>query len=142
VIVGVLPSYHHLKKAIFQLNQEASFKEAFALQHVITKVSAKNFYLNKHRNVNQFLLENCLKGICDCIVFERGFFPQDEVAHIRRVLSEVNSEANVLTVKGKSMAWPELSRILTRKHDKFTLLYGKHFYGFEKEGRSAFYSEK
>lgn len=64
------------------------------------------------------------------------------MARIRRVLSEVNSEANVLSVKGKSIAWPELSRILTRKQDKFILFYGKHFYGFEKEGKLAFYSEK
>lgn len=28
------------------------------------------------------------------------------------------------------------------KQDKYTLMYGKHFYGFEKEGKSSYFSEK
>lgn len=70
IVVGVLPGYHHLKKVCFELNKEPEFKESFTMHYVITKVNAKFFYLNKHRNIRQFLLENCLKGICDCIVFE------------------------------------------------------------------------
>ena len=75
IIIAVLPGYHHLKKVCFELNKEPEFKEHFSLQFVITKVSTKHFYLTKHRNIRQFLLENCLKGICDCVILERGFYP-------------------------------------------------------------------
>lgn len=57
-VVAVIPSYHHLKKAIFEFKKEAQFNDTFDLEHVITRVSAKNFYLHKNRNTYQFLLEN------------------------------------------------------------------------------------
>lgn len=32
--------------------------------------------------------------------------------------------------------------MLSRQSDKYNLLYGKYYYGFEKEGRSQYYNEK
>lgn len=62
-VVAVIPSYHHLKKVIFEFKKNTKFNEIFDLEHVITRVSAKNFYMHKNRNTYQFTLENCLKGI-------------------------------------------------------------------------------
>ncbi len=44
VLVAVLPSYHHLKKAIFELRKSEEFSEQFDIKFVVTKVNAKNFY--------------------------------------------------------------------------------------------------
>jgi len=50
VVVAVLPSYNHLKKIIFELKKSAEFSEVFDIKHIITKVHARNFYMNKNRN--------------------------------------------------------------------------------------------
>jgi len=51
VVVAVLPSYHHLKKAIFELRKTTPFVgKQFDIKFVITKVSARNFYMNRNRN--------------------------------------------------------------------------------------------
>lgn len=140
-VVAVIPSYHHLKKAIFEFKKNPKFNEIFDLQHVITRVSAKNFYRHKNRNTYQFLLENCLKGICDAVIFEKGGVELTEFHSMRKQLCEVNDDANILNVKGRTFEWKELETILQKKHSKYSLLYGKYFYGFEKEGRSAYYLE-
>jgi hypothetical protein len=70
-IVAVLPSYIHLKKIIFELKKSAEFNAGFDIKHIITKVSARNFYMNKNRNTYQFLIENCMKGVAHAVVFER-----------------------------------------------------------------------
>jgi len=75
LVIGVIPSYHHLKRVLFELSKEQEFKENFSLSLVVTKINAKHFYFNKHRNTRQFVLENCLKGICDLVILERGYFP-------------------------------------------------------------------
>jgi len=82
VIVAVLPSYHHLKKAIFEIRKTNPFaQKQFDIKFVITKVSARNFYMNRNRNQYQFLVENCLKGVSHAVVFERGtVMPQSEIA--------------------------------------------------------------
>lgn len=85
------------------------------MHYVITKVNSKFFYINKHRNIKQFLLENCLKGICDCIIFERGYYPQDEINLISEILSEVNENIKIVSVKGKSLDYNDLSRVLSSK---------------------------
>ena len=36
----------------------------------------------------------------------------------------------------------DLGKILLNNHDKLNILYNKYFYGFEKEGKSAFFQEK
>ena len=63
VIVATLPGYHHLKKAIFEIRKSELFSKRFELKFVLTKVSANNFFANENRNVYQFLIENCMKGV-------------------------------------------------------------------------------
>ena len=70
VLVAALPSYHHLKKAIFELRKSEEFTSLFDIKFVITKVSALNFYQNENRNLYNYLIENCIKGVCNAIVFE------------------------------------------------------------------------
>lgn len=60
---------------------------------------------------------------------------------MRRQICEVNDSENILNVKGRTFDWKDLETILNRKHNKYSLLYGKYFYGFEKEGRSSYYLE-
>jgi flagellar biosynthesis GTPase FlhF len=140
-VVAVLPSYHHLKKAIFEFKKESLFNDTFELDYVITRVSAKNFYRHKNRNTYQFLLENCLKGICDVIIFEKGGVELTEFQSMRKQICEVNDSENILNTKGRTFEYKELADILKRKNNKYSLLYGKYFYGFEKEGRSSYYLE-
>lgn len=71
VIVAVLPGYNHLKKIIFELKKSTEFSAACDIKHIITKVHARNFYMNKNRNTFQFLIENCMKGVSHAIIFER-----------------------------------------------------------------------
>lgn len=63
VVVATLPAYHHLKKAIFELRKNQQFTSRFDIKFVLTKVSANNFFLNENRNIFQFLIENCMKGV-------------------------------------------------------------------------------
>lgn len=140
-VVAVIPSYHHLKKAIFEFKKVAQFNDTFDLQYVITRVSAKNFYRHKNRNTYQFLLENCLKGICDVVLFDKAGVNLNEIQLMRKQICEVNDHANILNVKGRTFEWSELQDILKTKDNKYALLYGKYFYGFEKEGRSTYYNE-
>lgn len=48
VIVACLPSYHHLKKAIFELKKNEQLGKVFDIKFVVTKVSAKNFFTSKN----------------------------------------------------------------------------------------------
>jgi len=73
VIVAALPSYHHLKKAIMELRKSETFTRRFEIKFVITKVRASNFYMTSHSNICQYLVENCMKGIAHCVIFEKGF---------------------------------------------------------------------
>lgn len=72
VILSVLPSYNHLKKVIFELKKSEEFSEAFEIRYIITKVHARNFYMNKNRNTFQFLIENCMKGVSQAVIFEKS----------------------------------------------------------------------
>ena len=60
---------------------------------------------------------------------------------MRKELCEVNDDANILNVRGRTFEWKDLEEILQKKDHKYSLLYGKYFYGFEKEGKSAYYLE-
>lgn len=71
-IVAALPGYNHLKKIIFELRSSTDFNDLFDLKYVITKVHARNFYMNKNRNTYQFLIENCMKGVSNAVVIEKG----------------------------------------------------------------------
>lgn len=71
VIVATLPGFVHLKKAIFELKKSDDFNKVFDIKYVVTKVAAKNFYTSKNRNYFQFLVENCMKGVSNAIIFEK-----------------------------------------------------------------------
>jgi hypothetical protein len=70
VMVAALPSYHHLKKAIFELRKSDEFTQLFDIKFVITKVAVNNFFQNENRNLYNFLLENCIKGVCNAVIFD------------------------------------------------------------------------
>ena len=59
----MLSSYNHLKKVIFELKKSQEYSDLFEIKYIITKVHARNFYMNKNRNTYQFLIENCMKGV-------------------------------------------------------------------------------
>ena len=40
---------------------------------------------------------------------------------------------------GKSFEFGDLAKVICYQHEKFSQLYNKFFYGFEKEGKSAYY---
>lgn len=96
LIISVLPSYNHLKKIIFELKKSAEFSEQFEIRYIITKVHARNFYMNKNRNVFQFLVENCMKGVTQAVVFEKSNVSAAEVQIMQRSLENANFEANLL----------------------------------------------
>ena len=115
------------------------------IKHIITKVHARNFYMNKNRNTFQFLIENCMKGVAHAIVFERpSDISQGEALLMQRSLENANFEQNILPTQGRSLKLDDLSKILvmTAHHEKMNILYNKYFYGFEKEGKSQYFQEK
>lgn len=75
VIVASLPSYNHLKKCIFELKRSETFSKVFDIKYVLTKVCARNFYQNKNRNLYQYLVENCMKGVSNAVILETGNMP-------------------------------------------------------------------
>jgi hypothetical protein len=75
VIVATLPSYNHLKKTIFDLTKNEKFSGVFDIKYVLTKVNARNFYMNKNRNCFQYMIENTMKGISNAVILERGDLP-------------------------------------------------------------------
>lgn len=70
VVIATLPSYNHLKKCIFDLKKSEEFSRVFDIKYVITKVNGRSFYMNKNRNYFQFLIENCIKGVSNAVIFE------------------------------------------------------------------------
>ena len=70
VMVAAIPSYHHLKKAIFELRKNDEFTSQFDIKFVVTKVNAQNFWLNENRQTYNYLIENCIKGVCNAVIFE------------------------------------------------------------------------
>ena len=141
VVVAAMPSYHHLKKAIMELRKSEAFTRRFEIKFVITKVRAANFYMTPNCNVFQFLIENCMKGIAHAVVFEKGFVDQKRVSLMHGILESTNPGA-ILPVVGRQFDLEQLSQILMRQNDRLNMLYTKHFYGFEKEGKADHYVEK
>jgi hypothetical protein len=145
VIVAVLPSYNHLKKIIFELKKSPEFNSACDIRHIITKVHARDYYMNKNRNTYQFLIENCMKGVAHAVVFERPYdVSQGEAEIMQKSLENANFPQNVLPTQGRSFKLEDLAKILVLniQHEKMNILYNKYFYGFEKEGKSAYFQEK
>lgn len=141
VVVAAMPSYHHLKKAIMELRKSDAFTRRFEIKFVVSKVKAANFYMTPNYNPFQFLIENCMKGIAHAIVFEKGFVEQKRVRLMLQTLENTNPGA-ILPVSGRSFQLEQLSQILMRQNDRLNMMYTKHFYGFEKEGKSEHYLEK
>ena len=141
VVVAAMPSYHHLKKAIMELRKSESFTRRFEIKFVVTKVRAANFYMTPNNNVFQFLIENCMKGIAHAVVFDKGFVDQKRVSLMHGILESTNPGA-ILPVVGRQFDLEQLSQILMRQNDRLNMLYTKHFYGFEKEGKCDHYLEK
>lgn len=56
-----------------------------------------------------------------------------------RTLRNANFERNVIMTEGKAFAFEELSKVLCYQNERFSVLYNKYFYGFEKEGKSSYY---
>ena len=113
----------------------------FDIKYVITKVSAKNFYLNKNRNYYQYLVENCMKGVSNAVVFEKNNVSQGEMDIMYRTLKNANFGRNVILTPGKTFSLDDLAKVLCYQNEKFSILYNKYFYGFEKEGKSAYFLE-
>lgn len=102
VIIATLPGLNHLKKAIFELKKSQSFSNVFDIKYVITKVSCRNFYINKNRNYFQYLIENCMKGVCNAVILENQSMPQSEVNLIQKTMQTVNFERNVILTSNKT----------------------------------------
>jgi hypothetical protein len=80
VLVAVIPSYHHLKKAIFELRKDNSFTSNFDIKFVVTKVNALNFFSSPNRTLYNYLIENCIKGVCNAVIFETSqSVPREEL---------------------------------------------------------------
>ncbi len=58
---------------------------------------------------------------------------------MQRSLENSNFEANLLPTIGRTFKLDDLGKILLNNHDKLNILYNKYFYGFEKEGKSAYF---
>lgn len=143
MLVAVIPSYHHLKKAIFEFRKSEEFTSAFDIKFVVTKVSALNFFSTPNRNTYNFLIENCIKGVCNAVIFETSqLVPRSELQLMQSILKAANFEQGVLPVHSRyNFDLELLSQILMRQNDKFNMLYTKHFYGFEKECSSGAYRD-
>jgi len=115
-VVAVLPAYHHLKKAIFELTKTAAFTaKMFKIKYVITKVNARNFYMNRNRNFYQFLIENSLKGVSNAIMFERGVvMPDSELRIMQNILEHANFSQGILCTTRSSFDLEQLSQIFMR----------------------------
>ena len=82
-----------------------------------------------------------MKGIAHAVIFEKGFVEQAKVSQMLRILESVNPGA-ILPVTGRAFQLEQLSQILMRQNDRLNMLYTKHFYGFEKGGKTEHYNEK
>lgn len=120
MIVATLPSYNHLKKAIFDLKKSEAFGALFDITFVVTKVAAKNFYMNKNRNIYQYLVENCMKGVSNAVIFEKQNMPQGEIDIMLRTLQNANFSRNVIMTSGKSFEFDELAKVICYQNEKFS----------------------
>lgn len=56
-----------------------------------------------------------------------------------RTLRNANFARNVILTTGKAFAFEELAKVICYQNERFSVLYNKYFYGFEKEGKSSFF---
>jgi G3E family GTPase len=115
-MVAAIPSYHHLKKAIFELRKSDEFTSQFDIKFVVTKVNAQNFWLNENRQTYNYLIENCIKGVCNAVIFETSqLVLREELQLMQKVLRAANFEEGILPVHSRySFDLELLSQILMR----------------------------
>jgi hypothetical protein len=84
----------------------------FDIRYIVTKVHARNFYMNKNRNIYQFLIENAMKGVAQCVLFEKSNVNPNEVEIMQKTLENANFTQNLLTTSGRSFKIEDLAKIL------------------------------
>lgn len=81
-----------------------------------------------------------MKGVTQAIIFEKSNINHSELMIMQNVLESANFKENVLMAQGKTFSLGDLVKILNQNaNDKLNALYNKSFYGFEKEGKSAYH---
>lgn len=56
-----------------------------------------------------------------------------------KTLMNANFGRNVILTTGKTFNIDDLAKVLCYQNEKFSILYNKYFYGFEKEGKSSYF---
>ena len=56
-----------------------------------------------------------------------------------KTLMNANFSRNVILTAGKTFDIDDLAKVLCYQNEKFSILYNKYFYGFEKEGKSSYF---
>jgi hypothetical protein len=56
-----------------------------------------------------------------------------------KTLKNANFARNVIVTNGKTFSMDEMAKVLCYQNEKFSILYNKYFYGFEKEGKSNYF---
>lgn len=79
-----------------------------------------------------------MKGVSNAVIFDKANTSPAEATKMYQIIKSVNFERNVLMTTGRSFGIDELAKILCYQNDKFSILYNKYFYGFEKEGKSKY----
>ena len=82
-----------------------------------------------------------MKGVCNAVVFERHNIPQEEIDGMYKTLKNANFARNVMVTPGRSFPIEDLAKVICYQNDKFSILYNKYFYGFEKEAKSTYYMD-
>lgn len=77
-----------------------------------------------------------MKGVCNAVIFDRFNLPQEEISVMQKTLTNANFARNVIPTPGRSFPIDDLAKVICYQNDKFSILYNKYFYGFEKEGKS------
>jgi hypothetical protein len=60
---------------------------------------------------------------------------------MQKSLENANFPQNLLPTSGRSFALEDLCKILMQNNEKLNIIYNKFFYGFEKEGKSAYFRD-
>lgn len=95
--------------------------------------------MSKNKNHYQYLVENCMKGVSNAIIMEKHNLPQSEIDVMYRTLKSANFARNVILTPGRSFNIEDVAKVVCYQNEKYSILYNKYFYGFEKEGKSAYY---
>lgn len=97
--------------------------------------------MSKNKNHYQYLIENCMKGVCNAVIFERFNLPESDIQVMWHTLKNANFARNVIVTPGRAFPIDDLAKVICYQNDKMSILYNKYFYGFEKEARSSYYMD-